>query len=144
MTREELQKLIEGRITQLKTNKHRAAIHAGLPQNAIKYLLAGHSPKFERLNDICDALGLEIEIREKPEQLEYLNKTRFNSEKKVIDEQRLRNAIEICEQGLNEADKTLLPEKKARLIIVIYSMIGKANTVAAIKPEVIRLIHLAA
>ncbi len=74
----------------------------------------------------------------------YLNKTRFNSEKKVIDEQRLRNAIEICEQGLDEADKTLLPEKKARLIIVIYSMIGKANTVAAIKPEVIRLIHLAA
>ena len=41
-----------------------------------------------------------------------------------LDKDRLENAIEICEQGLDEAGKRLPADKRARLILVIYSMIG--------------------
>ena len=44
-----------------------------------------------------------------------------------LDRDRLENAIEICEQGLDEAGKYLSADKRARLILVIYSMIGKTD-----------------
>ena len=41
---------------------YRAAIDAGLPENAIRTVLAGHEPKVGRLAQICDALGLEFYV----------------------------------------------------------------------------------
>ena len=37
-------------------------MEAGLPENAIRTVLAGHEPKVGRLAEICDALGLELYV----------------------------------------------------------------------------------
>ena len=41
---------------------YRAAVDAGLAENAIRTVLIGHEPKAGRLAEICDALGLEFYI----------------------------------------------------------------------------------
>ena len=45
-----------------KTTKFRAAIDAGLPSNAIRYILEGREPKVKRLIEVCDALELEFYV----------------------------------------------------------------------------------
>lgn len=62
---ERLAKLIESRLRQLKQTRFGAARAAGLPVAAIRTVLAGHSPRYDRLVEICRALGLEIRIEER-------------------------------------------------------------------------------
>ena len=44
------------------TTAFRAAREAGLPDNAIRYLLDGRDSSISRLAQICDALGLEFYV----------------------------------------------------------------------------------
>ena len=44
------------------TNPFRAAVEAGLPANAIRYVLEGRESKVGRMAEVCDALGLEFYI----------------------------------------------------------------------------------
>ncbi len=41
---------------------YRASLEAGLPGNAIRYVLEGRATKSDRLAEICDALGLELYV----------------------------------------------------------------------------------
>ncbi len=43
-------------------NKHKAAVEAGLPADAIRSIIDGHEPKASRLFDVCRALGMECYI----------------------------------------------------------------------------------
>ena len=44
------------------TNAYRAAVDAGLPQNAIRSVLRGREPGSDRLAEICRALELEFYV----------------------------------------------------------------------------------
>ena len=46
----------------MNTSPYRAALDAGLSGNAIRYVLEGRPPKFNRAVEICQALGLELRI----------------------------------------------------------------------------------
>ena len=54
--------LVRRRLVETRKSKHRAAVDRGLPQDAIRSVLNGHSPRLERLEQICDALGLELYV----------------------------------------------------------------------------------
>ena len=54
--------LLRRRLVETRQSKHRAAVDGGLPQDAIRSVLNGHSPRLERLEQICDALGLELYV----------------------------------------------------------------------------------
>ncbi|MYD86454.1 MAG: hypothetical protein F4Y14_09935 [Acidobacteria bacterium] len=54
--------LVRRRLAETRTSKHRAAVGHGLPQDAIRSVLNGHSPRLERLEQICDALDLELYV----------------------------------------------------------------------------------
>ena len=54
--------IIRRELERRGTNPFRAAKEAGLPGNAIRYVLDGHEPKVGRLAAICDALGLEFYV----------------------------------------------------------------------------------
>ena len=54
--------VIREELKRRKTTKFRAAIDAGLPGNAIRYILEGREPKVQRLIEVCDALGLEFYV----------------------------------------------------------------------------------
>ena len=54
--------IIRRELERRGTNPFRAAKEAGLPGNAIRYVLDGHEPKVGRLANICDALSLEFYI----------------------------------------------------------------------------------
>ena len=45
-----------------RTNAYRAALAAGLPQEAIRQVINGHEPRAGRLSEICRALGLEFYV----------------------------------------------------------------------------------
>ena len=54
--------LVRRRLAETRQSKHRAAVDGGLPQDAIRSVLNGHSPRLERLEEICDALDLELYV----------------------------------------------------------------------------------
>jgi len=58
----EILKILRDAINQCGSNPYRIAKNAGLPDDALRYVLAGHEPKAGRLADICHALGLEFYI----------------------------------------------------------------------------------
>ena len=51
---------IRAALAARNTNPRRAAIEAGLPENAIRTVLQGHPPNADRLREIAEALGLEF------------------------------------------------------------------------------------
>ena len=59
MTLSKIIDLIRAELDRQGTNPYRAAINAGLPGNAIRYVLEGKEPAAGRLLEICAALGLE-------------------------------------------------------------------------------------
>ena len=60
---DEIVKTIREALKQKNTNAYRAAKDAGLPENAIRYMVSGQShPTSKRLLEICEALGLEFYI----------------------------------------------------------------------------------
>ena len=54
--------MVRRRLAEKRQSKHRAALTSGLPQDAIRSVLNGHSPRLDRVEEICDALGLELHI----------------------------------------------------------------------------------
>ena len=54
--------VVRRRLAGAGRSKHRAALESGLPQDAIRSVLNGHSPRLKRVEDICAALGLELYI----------------------------------------------------------------------------------
>ena len=58
----EIVEAIRHELARRDSNPHRAARDAGLPANAIRYLVEGREPKAGRLAEICDALGLEFYV----------------------------------------------------------------------------------
>ena len=54
--------VVRRRLVETRQSKHRAAVDGGLPQDAIRSVLNGHSPRLERLEEICDALDLELYV----------------------------------------------------------------------------------
>ena len=58
----EIAALIRGELERRGTNAYRAAVDAGLPQNAIRSILQGREPGSERLAEICRALDLEFYV----------------------------------------------------------------------------------
>lgn len=54
--------LIRVELARQGTNPYRAARDAGLPDNAIRYVLDGKKPKMDRVFEICHALGFDINI----------------------------------------------------------------------------------
>ena len=53
---------VRRRLKETRQSKHRAALESGLPQDAIRSVLKGHSPRLHRVEEICEALGLELYI----------------------------------------------------------------------------------
>lgn len=51
---------IRGAMAAGNTNPRKAAVEAGLPENAIRTVLQGHPPSADRLQQIADALDLEF------------------------------------------------------------------------------------
>ena len=62
MTTEEFSALIKRRLQETKQSQHRVALEHGLSPDAIRSVLRGHTPKLDRVGDICSALGLEFYI----------------------------------------------------------------------------------
>ena len=62
MTFEEFQEAVYSSIKANNLNPYRIAKDNGLPERAIKSVLEGTQPSFDRVNEICDALGLEFHI----------------------------------------------------------------------------------
>ena len=62
MDRKDIEETVIAALRQSGLNPHRAAVSAGLPEDAIRNVLAGHEPKASRLAQICTALGLEFYI----------------------------------------------------------------------------------
>ena len=58
----EISEMVRKELRRRGSNPFRAAIEAGLPDNAIRHLLDGHEPKAGRLAEICRALGLEFYV----------------------------------------------------------------------------------
>ena len=51
MTREDLSAAIEQRLQETNQSQHRAALEYGLPQDAIRSVLKGHTPKLDRASE---------------------------------------------------------------------------------------------
>ena len=62
MNMREIREAVRSELKQANLNAHRAAVDAGLPPDAIRYLLDGREPRAGRLVDICDALGLDLSV----------------------------------------------------------------------------------
>ena len=62
MDREEIRAAVVDALRQSGRSPYRAAVDAGLPDDAIRHLLAGHEPKATRLAQICAAVGLEFYV----------------------------------------------------------------------------------
>ena len=58
----EIAAVIRRELERRGTNAYRAAVDAGLPQNAIRSVLRGREPGSERLAEICRALELEFYV----------------------------------------------------------------------------------
>ena len=54
--------MIREEIARRGTTPHRVAMEAGLPENAIRTVVAGRQPRADRLEQICRALGLEFYV----------------------------------------------------------------------------------
>lgn len=54
--------VIRRRLEETNQSQHRAAKDHGLPQDAIRSVLAGHMPRLDRVAAICEALDLEFYI----------------------------------------------------------------------------------
>ena len=53
---------IRRRLAERGQSQYRAALGSGLPQDAIRWVLKGHVPRLNRVEQICRALGLELYI----------------------------------------------------------------------------------
>ena len=58
----EIAAVIRRELERRGTNAYRAAVDAGLPQNAIRSVLRGREPGSERLAEICRVLELEFYV----------------------------------------------------------------------------------
>ncbi len=58
----EIATTVKGELARRRTTPYRASLEAGLPGNAIRYVLEGRATKSDRLAEICRALGLEFYI----------------------------------------------------------------------------------
>lgn len=54
--------IVRDRLAVMRLSKHRAAVDAELPQDAIRNVLNGHVPRLDRAEAICQALELELHI----------------------------------------------------------------------------------
>ena len=62
MNLQDFQAAIRAKLSEQQINKHRAALNADLPQDAIRSVLDGHMPKLDRAAKIAEALNLEFYI----------------------------------------------------------------------------------
>ena len=62
VTPEDIAAVVRRALRTRGTTAFRAAREAGLPDNAIRYLLEGRDSSISRLAQICDALGLEFYV----------------------------------------------------------------------------------
>ncbi len=62
MQAQEVVAAIRQALERNRTNPFRASLKAGLPGNAIRYVLEGRQPRLNRLIDICNSLGLEFYV----------------------------------------------------------------------------------
>ena len=62
MQTSEIAAVIRMELERRGTNAYRAAVDAGLPQNAIRSVLKGREPGSDRLAEICRALELEFYV----------------------------------------------------------------------------------
>ena len=54
--------MVRQRLEAMDTSAITAAEAAGLPRDAIRYVLRGHAPSLDRAAEICEALGMELVI----------------------------------------------------------------------------------
>ncbi|MCY4598293.1 MAG: hypothetical protein OXF27_00005, partial [Acidobacteria bacterium] len=62
MTTIDFAEAIRRRLAERGQSQYRAALGSGLPQDAIRWVLKGHVPRLNRVEQICRALGLELYI----------------------------------------------------------------------------------
>ena len=55
-------RLVQDRLLETGASLHGLAVANGLPKDAMRSVLAGHTPKLDRAAEICRALGLEFYI----------------------------------------------------------------------------------
>ena len=63
VTAKEFETLIRERLKHMGATAIGCARRNNLPRDAIRSVLRGHEPKISRAAEICDALGLELDIR---------------------------------------------------------------------------------
>ena len=90
----------------------------------------GRVPSVERIQALCDVLGLEFYVGPPREDL-------------LLDEARLAFAVETAERGLAASDEELSYAEKARFLIAVYQLIGgtQAPANAARVREIIDVIR---
>ena len=62
MRREEFAGLLRRRLAETGQTQYQVAKKSGLPVDAIRYVLRGHTPRIDRAEAICSALGLDFYI----------------------------------------------------------------------------------
>ena len=54
--------LVRAKLEEVGQTPYRAAVSHRLPRDAFRYVLSGRTPRFDRVAQICDALGLELYV----------------------------------------------------------------------------------
>ena len=103
-----------------------ASLEAGSPE-FIRNIRRGRMPSVERLQVLCEVLGLEF----------YVGPAR---EAGAIDERRLREAVASTERTLDARGIALEPEAKADAIAAIYDLLDRERAPAT-APRVEQLIE---
>lgn len=83
----------------------------GAPE-LIRNIRRGHLPSMERMQALCEVLGLEF----------YIGPTR---EPGTIDELRLEDAVDSTERTLQSTGIALDPRTKARAVVAIYELLDR-------------------
>ena len=112
MTKEEIIEAIRRELDRRQITPYRAAIRAGLPENAVRYVLEGRDCKTSRLSAICSSLGLELYIGPPRSRVTSEQSERETERRDLVDE--IRSGIrEDLAEALTQAIETHKPDLTA-------------------------------
>ena len=113
----ELLNEIERAVRERGWSARQASMEAVGSPELITNMRRGRVPSVERVQALCEVLGLEFYVGPPREGL-------------LLDEDRLALAVETAERGLAASDEELSHAEKARFLIAVYQLIGATQAPA--------------
>ena len=107
---------VETALKKIGSNPYRAAQKAGLPDNAIRYIIEGRQVKISRLSEVCEAIGLEF----------YVGPPRGNDvacTKEHLDRDTMNKAISCVAEGVEKSGKSYNNQEIANLALAAYDFL---------------------